>query len=142
MLHHQGDASFLSFPRTQTKRSFPWPSLPGTERSPWQTCPLLPVITSLFQTHAAFIKSSWIILAPNLSTSPDLGCPLPQRWQHLNHRATGHLPKARMLCKSLLSHGHIHFQHSGTFGLWFLETIKRNKSGCFIPSTGGGNDFP
>lgn len=115
---------------------------PSPEPSPWQICPLLPVTTSLFQTLVGFIKSSQIILAPNFSASPDPGCPLPQRWQHLKHGAAGHLSKAKMLCKALLSHGHIYFQDSGTFGLWFLETIKRNKSGCFSLSTGGGMIFP
>lgn len=83
------------FPQDLNKALTPMPSQPGTELSPWQTCPLLSITTSLFQTHAAFIKSSRIILAPNLPATPDLGCPLPQRRQHLNLGAVGHLPKAR-----------------------------------------------
>ena len=57
----------------------PWPSQPSRDPSLQQTCPLLPVTTTLLQTRAAFIKSSRIVLAPDFSASPGQGCPLPQR---------------------------------------------------------------
>lgn len=80
-------------------------------------------------------------LAPNFYPSPELGCPLPLSG---STSATGHLgicpkPKrsAKLCCLTVRASS-----KTQMCGFGFLETIKRNKSGCFSLGTGGGMIFP
>lgn len=125
-------------------RKCPFPQFPQDPNKaltpvaiPLTNLPSLPSKNQFVPDPCSFHKE----LTPNFSPNPDLGCSLPLSG---STSATGHLgicPKQRLSAKLCCLTGTAPSK-TQMCGFWFLETIKRNKSGCFSLSTGRGMIFP